>query len=142
MGEHGASAGFICNKRTIPKFSQEGGLMTPVELAAKVYEQEPCARPFTEDLHWHLINGFVFSTPDFFIMGRPVPLTADHSLILNPAWVFPPELCNTWFVYLMAGNYQKAWSILPWELPYFAWERKNELRFYSLASIRRLSGIK
>ena len=116
--------------------------MTPVERAAQVYQQEASSRTFREDLELHLLNGFVFSTPDFFIMGRPVPVNGEPRLVVDPNWVFPPEACNCWHVALMAGNYAKAWTILPWEYPYFAWERKNELRFYSLAAIRRLSGIK
>lgn len=114
--------------------------MMPVEQAAKVYETEPCARTFKEDLEAHLLNGFVFSRPDFFIMGRPVIKAASYEEITDPWHKFPSAECDCWHIHLMAGNCARAWVIMPWELPWFAWERKNELRFYPVSAIRRLSG--
>jgi hypothetical protein len=46
--------------------------MTPIEQAAAVYEREHCPRTLREDLELHLLNGYVFSTPTCFLMGRPV----------------------------------------------------------------------
>jgi hypothetical protein len=114
--------------------------MTPVEQAAAVYEREACARTFREDLEAHLLHGFVFSRPDFFIMGRPVAKGADYALVVDPWHHFPSAECDCWNIYLFAGNVTPAWRILPWELPWFCWERKNELRYYHASAIRRLSG--
>jgi hypothetical protein len=114
--------------------------MMPVEKAAEVYQLETCKRSFREDLEAHLLNGFVFSRPDFFIMGRPVIKAASYEEITDPTFRFPSANCDTWHIHLMSGNMVKAWAIMPWELPWFAWERKNELRFYSVSAIRRLSG--
>ena len=114
--------------------------MMPVEHAAKVYEGEKCARTFREDLEAHLLNGFVFSRPDFFIMGRPVIKAADPALIVDPWHKFPSAECDCWHIYLFSGNMVRAWAIMPWPLPWFCWERKNELRFYSVEAIHRLSG--
>jgi hypothetical protein len=113
--------------------------VTPVELAMQVYQREPCARSYDEDLYLHFINGFVFSTPEFFIMGRAVVSTEDHSEIVNPAVSFPRVRCDCWHIYLMAGDTAKAWSIMPWPLPLFSFERRNELRFYQSERIRKLS---
>lgn len=113
--------------------------MTPYELAAKAHAAHPGPRSFTEDVEAHLMNGFVFSTPDFFIMGRAVIASADARLILNPSHPFPRDRADCWFVYLMAGDIPKAWSILPWELPWFCWERSSELRFYRADTIKRVS---
>lgn len=114
--------------------------MMPVEKAAEVYQREGCARTFRQDLEAHLLNGFVFSRPDFFIMGRPVISTADQALIVDPSHRFPSAECDCWHIYLFAGNMIRAWAIMPWELPLFSFERKNELRFYPVSAIRRLSG--
>src|SRR5689334_6772592 len=46
--------------------------MTPFLQAAAVYEREPCARTFEEDLYLHLMHGTVISTPEVFAMVRPV----------------------------------------------------------------------
>lgn len=111
--------------------------MSPYEKAKGVWLREACARTFDEDLRLHLVGGFVFSTPDFFVMGRGVNSKADPRLIVNPAVSFGRELQDAWHVYLMAGNMAKAWDILPYPLPMFSLERKNELRFYRFEDIAR-----
>ena len=113
-------------------------MKTPYELARAVYDSEPCARTFAEDLDWHLVNGFVFSRPDFFVMGRPVVSTAEPALIVGQHR-FNSGACDCWHVYLMAGNITPAWAMLPWELPLLSFERGNELRIVPLASMRRLA---
>ena len=79
-------------------------------------------------------RGFVFSTPDFFIMGFAVRrnvngLLWDHSD--NP---------DAWYITGMAGDMDKAWSILPYELPFVSFQRfDNSLRFIPIERLRRLS---
>lgn len=116
-------------------------MMTSYQRAARVYELEPCARTFAEDVEWHLANGFVFSRPDFFVMGRPVVSQADPALVVG-LHRFPSVVCDCWHVYLHAGNMARAWDMLPWELPLVSFERGNVLRVYRLAAIRRLSSIR
>jgi hypothetical protein len=87
----------------------------------------------------HYLRGFVFSTPTYFIMGRPVPRSADPALIVNPTHTFPREECDTWMIYLLAGDPAPAWDIMPWPLAWFGFERRNELRFYPVDRIKRLS---
>lgn len=113
--------------------------MTPFEQAAKVYDRESCVRSFTEDVELHFLHGFVHSTPDFFIMGRPVVRAAAPALILNPSHPFARAECDAWMVYLAAGDLGKAWQVLPWPLPWLVFERNNELRFVSADAIKRLS---
>jgi hypothetical protein len=115
--------------------------MTPLEKAMDVYRREPCFRTFDADLALHLDNGHVFSTPDYFIMGRPVPRDARHDLITDPAITFPDSLTDCWHIYLFAGNIVKAWEVLQevrW-LPWFSFERRNDLRFYRASTMQRLS---
>jgi hypothetical protein len=116
-------------------------MSTPYEQAKAVYAKEHNARSFEEDLHWHLLNGYVISRPDFFVMGRHVDSKAPPGLIVNPSWLFHPDTCDCWHVYLFAGDIARAFGIMPWELPLVSFERRNDLRFYPLASIRRLSGV-
>ena len=113
--------------------------MTPYELAQRVYRLEPCARTFEQDRDWHLMNGFVFSTPDFFAMGRPVVRSSPVEILVG-LHRFPATVCDCWHIYIFAGDMTKAWGILPWDLPWVSIERKNVLKFYRLDSIRRLSG--
>lgn len=107
--------------------------MTPVEQAAHVYETEPCARSFKEDLEAHLLNGYVFSTPDLFVMGRAVDSSAPYELVTNPWHVFEPAKCDAWLCYLAAGDLRKMPAVIPYELPKIGFERKNVLRYYPVS---------
>ena len=110
-------------------------------MARSVYQSEPCARTFEEDLEAHFCNGFVFSRPDFFVMGRPVVSTANHALIVNPWHRFPSSQCDCWHAYLVAGNVARAFQIVPWPLPLMSYERKNVLRFVKCNRIEQLAQI-
>ena len=101
---------------------------TAIERAAAVYEREPCARSFREDLEAHLLNGYVHSTPRFFVMARPVDMLADESLILDPWHTF--EHPNAWLIWLAAGDLRPALELFPFELPFLGWQKRNILRFW------------
>ncbi len=113
-------------------------MSSPYEQAREVYGKEPCVRTFGADLALHMEFGFVFSTPAFFIMGRPVKKDAPHGLILDPSFAFVRRECDCWHVHLAAGDLAQAWDILPWPLPWLAIERKNSLRCQPAHRIRRL----
>lgn len=107
------------------------------------------AYPRSHSLQWyedmHKAHGFVFATPAFYVMGRPVRKYAPLEQILDVEHVFDFDTCDTWYVFLMCGNLWKAWSVLPWELPFICWQRDNdpteELRFYETRRVMRLSGV-
>lgn len=111
--------------------------MSPYELAREVYRHEASARTFEEDVALHFRFGYVFSTPDAFIMGRPIQHDAPHEEIILPWVTFPDPDC--WLVWLAAGP--KALEIFlrhePFPCPYFAWERDNRLRFYTRSQLIR-----
>lgn len=109
--------------------------MTPVEQAAHVYETEPCARTFREDLEAHLLNGYVFSTPELFVMGRPVDSSASYKLVTDPWHIFPAETCDAWLCYLAAGDLHKMPAVIPYQLSKIGFERKNVLRYYPVGSL-------
>ena len=113
--------------------------MSPYEQAMEVYAREPSVRTFDLDLQLHHRHGFVFSTPEFFIMGRAVVKSAEPRRIVDPTHLWPKAECDCWHIYLMAGDHRAAWSIMPWPLPWFSFERKNELRLYPVSRIKRLS---
>lgn len=108
----------------------------PIEEARAVYSREKCARTFDEDLALHMRNGYVFVTPDVFIMGRPVLKDAPYSLITNPEIVFEKPDC--WLVYLGAGKLDLFFKYMPYFLPWMAWERKNKLRYKETAHVERV----
>lgn len=78
---------------------------------------------FAAALERNYRDGFVFSTPSFFIMGRP------HD-----------ERPNTWFIEAMAGDCSKAWDILPYPMGWIAFYRfDKELHIVPAEALRRLS---
>jgi hypothetical protein len=108
--------------------------MTPVEQAAAVYEREPCARSFREDLEAHLLHGVVVSTPEFFCMGRPVLACANREQIVDP-WYNDFPIWDCWHLYLWAGPMMSAFQQATYPLTFVSFERKNRLRVYRWESI-------
>jgi hypothetical protein len=108
--------------------------MTPVEMAARVYEREACAASFREDLEAHLLHGYVHSTPEGFVMARPVVSTAAEDEVVNPWVCFPKEMCDAWLIYLAAGNLASLLHLFPFRLPLIGWQKRNRLRFYGIES--------
>ena len=99
--------------------------MSPYEKIRHAYIQHPQEETFEHYVDWHLKNAFLFSTPEFFIMGREVPkmvieLSGKVELRKFPHALWTPD---TWYIHAMAGDMSKAWSILPWPLPWIAFER-------------------
>ena len=98
---------------------------------------------------WHFNHGFVFSTPRYFIMGRPVVSTVPPGLIMDYSHEFGDcfkdkdgrwgDEPDAWFVACAAGNLSDAWAILPWKLPLIGFDRKGEIRFYEFERVRRLT---
>lgn len=109
--------------------------MTFFDQARAVYDREECARTFDEDFYLHLQYGFVFSSPDGFIMGRPVARMAREELVRDPGHIFATP--DTWLVYLAAGSVKNFWRHLPYPLPFVGWERSNVLRFYPSDRVRK-----
>ena len=107
---------------------------TPVERAARVYEQENCLYTFKQDLEFYLINGWVISTPCVFLMARPVQSLAPRQQITGHHVFYEAD---AWLVYLLAGDMAEAWRFLPYELPKMMLERKNVLRCWDLLAFRR-----
>jgi hypothetical protein len=94
--------------------------VSPFDRCAEVFEKH--GADFSAAVARNLNDGFLFSTPSFFIMGRPHPRG------------------NTWFIEGMAGDCSLAWSILPYPLGWIAFYRfDNELHLHRMEDIRRLT---
>jgi hypothetical protein len=113
--------------------------MTPIQKCKMLYTpQSP--RTFEEDVTAHMAHGYLFATPEYFLMGRPVWSLApqDH---INDVWhTFPPTLWDAWYVYAFAladdqglrGLVKKLLRHIPFYLPLIAWERSGHpLTFFS-----------
>lgn len=112
--------------------------MSPLDKVRALYTAES-ARNFEEDVAAHMENGYLFSTPEYLLMARPVWSEAPQ-LAINDVWMpFPPHLWDTWYVYAFACNDQGLQGLvknllthMPFYLPLVAWERSGEpLSFFS-----------
>ena len=114
---------------------------SPFERMEAAYAANPEPHPFSHYVDWHHRHGFVFSTPEFFVQGFAV--NKDKL----GAGVYPLDCYDRngdcWYVADMAGDMSKAWSILPWELPFIGWHRDTpsgkDLHLVPLRRIRRLT---
>ena len=112
--------------------------MSPIDQCAVAFTRRGV--DFAHHLELHYAHGFVFSTPAFFIMGRPVDRHASATFIRDPKYKEAEGKCNAWWIHGMAGDVAKAWDILPWPMAWIGFERfDNDLRFYSAEDIRRLT---
>lgn len=111
--------------------------MNPFEAAAGVES----VAGFTNDLAAHLqAGGLVLSTPEVFIMLRPVRSDALVDHLCNP-WFRWPEPCDAWFVWVLAGDGTAALDLL---VPRFgrkkwlAFQTDGPPRFVRLSLVERL----
>ena len=67
---------------------------------------------FRNDLAAHVAGGIVHGGPEFFIMLRWVPSRAPVEQLVNPWWWWDEVDCDTWFIWLLAGDGAKALEML------------------------------
>lgn len=109
--------------------------MTPFETAFTAYDDES---RFWLDLHAHLATGYVHSTPEYFVMARPVLSSAPAVEIAN-AWKTWPNP-DAWFVWWMAGDMAACWRQFPFPLPLIGFARREgPARFYSFDRVKSLA---
>jgi len=115
--------------------------MSPYEQMAEKYRRHPQDAPFADYIAWHMAYGFVFATPEYFVMGRPVTRSRFHP----DSFDAPAADNDCWYVHAMAGNVSKVWDILPYPLGWVAFERsrggKLELQIVELERLRRLCSV-
>ena len=118
--------------------------MSPYHAIRKLYVECPGLPMTWEQLvGWHLDYPFahVYKSSDFFVMGRPVVKGVPAAMIRDLTVHFPISRCDAWFLYAFGGDIEKAWSVLPYELPWMCWDRwdrpTNELRWVATESFRR-----
>ena len=112
--------------------------MTPIARAAEYYlsGNPENLGAFYWDVDQHVMHGYVYSTPEYFMLLRPVDRYATESRISDPSYVFTPESCNCWFVMMMAGDLRRCFVNQPYYLPFCGYAYKDRLRFYKTDTIK------
>ena len=115
-------------------------LMSPYEQAKALYETQHGWK-LSDYIDWYGANGgYVMSSPEFFLMGRPVFHWAPEHITLP--YRFDVELCDCWYVHVFAGDFSAIWRHVPYFLPWIAFDRqlsgqRKELRFWRTEAIQR-----
>ena len=79
--------------------------MTPYEQVEELFRQHPEEGTFAEVLVDYLANGYVFSTPTLFLMGKP-----DAKM-------------ECWNVHTFAGRISEVFDYMPFHLPFISFCR-------------------
>lgn len=90
-----------------------------------------------EDLEAHLLHGYVYNTPEAFIMARYVCRDWPQSAITDPNVNDLPGIKNCLHVYLAAGPISKMFTFEHAEAEWVSFERENILRFHPYQSLKR-----
>ncbi len=121
--------------------------MSPAGKAFKVYQEEECSHSFLEMLELCLAEGYVHSTPEYFVAAREVSSIWDTQQIVNP-------LCeenhiknltqdlDCWHIHLMAGDMAEATKQFPHDHKLISFERRNQIRFYDFARFFNRSSLR
>lgn len=88
----------------------------PLDQAKGLYDSHGAC--FEADLAHYLRFGYVFSTPEHFLMAAPVTLP-------DIAHLARPGEADAWYVRLAVGHGAMRWFIrqMPWSLPFVCWNR-------------------
>jgi hypothetical protein len=91
---------------------------------------------FEEQLGWYLANAYVISSPNTFMMLKPI-----EERVGDDQWMADNPDC--WYVHCAVGNLGSIFSHAPFVLPRVAfrrWKAKgNPLRVYDWASLERFN---
>ena len=95
-----------------------------------------CGIDMNKDIATYAANGYVFITPDNFLLGKAVNSKSD---------VHPQDQWNignpdAWYIHMAIGKISRLWQYLPHPLPLVGWMRqlKNQpVKFYKFNTISR-----
>lgn len=91
--------------------------MTPVEKAKELLGDQ-----WLEALEAHLKTGYVISSPDAFLMGRPC---LHGATIVSPWQSWPIEIADAWFIWAGVGSVARLFSMMPVRLPWIGFMRQK-----------------
>lgn len=102
--------------------------------AQELYDQ--CGIDMNRDIAAYCANGYVFITPDSFLLGKAVNSKSE----VHPVDQWNVENPDAWYIHMAIGKAKKFWQYLPHPLPYIGWMRetkKQPMRWYDFKKILR-----
>lgn len=95
--------------------------MSPLYHASEFYRAHPNQGNLNDLLNFHLKEGCVVSTPKVFMMARPVCISG-----LDP---------DAWFIEYGSGDMGAMFDLMPFWLPFIAFQRKGRMKVYATATL-------
>jgi len=112
--------------------------MSPIDKLRSAYQRYSPHRSLEEDVGTFIRCHYLFATPHFVALGKPVKKGADKELIIQPGYVFPVSDADTWFLFAYAGRIMDLFAFIPFELRWLAWERRGAcLRYWTLEQFKQ-----
>lgn len=115
--------------------------MSPYQAIFEAYRKHRPDINFSDEMSFYLTHGFVFSTPSYFAMGKPINRLLSEQVGFATLRAPEGSKPDCWYICAASGKIGRIWSILPYPLPWVAWTRvhdpENELQFHSLEALRR-----
>lgn len=107
---------------------------TPFQIARAWHRCDPDNDPWEDVLSAHLIAGYVVSTPEVFLLFRPVDSRA-NPIEFDCPWVTYSKP-DQWHIYLAAGELSQFEQWIPPIYDRISAVRKNRLRVWDRADMR------
>ena len=110
-----------------------------VQLAKDFYSQIGESNDFERDLGKYLLDGYMVSSPNGIIFGKPVRRDGGPA---DAQWWDDEENCDAWFVKFAAGEgmIREFIEAMPYQLPFIGWMRATKskaVRYWNLKQILR-----
>jgi hypothetical protein len=120
------------------------GIDSPALAAMKAYNAATNEHHlnFSQLLDAYFLNGYIVSTPEYFVAARPVDRFAPIEQIVDPSYPFEKEAVNGWFICLMAGAPRMCWTLYPIDLEYVGYQRFRDderVRWFKSSTLRRIN---
>jgi hypothetical protein len=91
-----------------------------------------------EDLEMHAQQGVVYLSPELCLLARPVSSSMTDAEIIDIQSKDLTYKVDTWMIHIMTGKMAKVINVIPYLLPYVAFQRNGgRLRRYKLQTILR-----
>ena len=111
--------------------------MTPIEKAARLYDDPRAVRSLREDMEAHLLHGMVYSNHQVFMLLRYVSSSWSADEMDDP-WFNPPSEKDTLFCYLASGDMKEFFTFPHKSVNWVAFSRLGKPpRVYPYSSIRK-----
>ena len=101
-----------------------------------LYLKYPQPRTFAEDVALYEAAGYVWDTPEVFLMARPVWKDAPDEVIKCSHVRFHDSCVNAWFLFAFVGDLRATITIAPYQLAWVGWSRRmSPIRWHRMGCI-------